>query len=148
VSRSSNISRQIYQFAFGFPAPDSADSSPTHAYRQLLAETAALDEMGNQSFLFKWEHPASEVHVTGTFDDWSKSVQLEKKGSSWEKLVNLPKAEKVYYKVSLIGVTLFNIRRSEAYTKYSYYISFNGLVFEESFFFPMTVLKPEQERIA
>ena len=56
--------------------------------------------MGNQSFLFKWEHPASEVHVTGTFDDWSKSVQLEKKGSSWEKLVNLPKAEKVYYKVS------------------------------------------------
>ena len=53
--------------------------------------------------MFKWDHPANDVHVTGTFDDWSKSVQLEKKGSSWEKHVDLPKAEKVYYKVRPTG---------------------------------------------
>ena len=46
------------------------------------------------------DHPANDVHVTGTFDDWSKSVQLIKKGPSWEKEVNLPSADsKIYYKV-------------------------------------------------
>ena len=65
--------------------------------------------MGSQSFLFRWDHPASEVYVTGSFDDWSKSVQLKKKGSSWEKNVELPKAEKVYYKVRSIGVGLSTV---------------------------------------
>ncbi|KAL2047778.1 hypothetical protein ABVK25_011328 [Lepraria finkii] len=52
------------------------------------------------SFIFKWEHPASEVYVTGTFDDWAKSVKLEKKGDYFEKLVELPLSkEKIYYKV-------------------------------------------------
>ncbi|MCJ1310047.1 hypothetical protein MMC25_003708 [Agyrium rufum] len=52
------------------------------------------------SFLFKWEHPAKEVFVTGTFDDWGKTVQLEKKGDLFEKTVDLPNAsEKIYYKV-------------------------------------------------
>lgn len=46
-------------------------------------------------------HAASEVYVTGTFDDWSRSVKLDKKdGSRFEKLVELPQAEeKIYYKV-------------------------------------------------
>jgi len=40
------------------------------------------------------------VHVTGTFDDWAKSVKLDKKGSYHEKLVQLPRAdERVFYKV-------------------------------------------------
>ena len=45
-------------------------------------------------------HPeASDVHVTGTFDDWGKSVQLNKVGATWEKDVDLPKAdEKILYK--------------------------------------------------
>jgi len=39
--------------------------------------------------------------VTGTFDDWARSVKLEKKGGNLhEKLVELPQAdEKIYYKV-------------------------------------------------
>jgi 1,4-alpha-glucan branching enzyme len=45
-------------------------------------------------------HPeANDVHVTGTFDDWGKSVQLNKVGDVWEKDVELPKAdEKILYK--------------------------------------------------
>lgn len=46
------------------------------------------------------DHPASEVYVTGTFDDWARSVKLEKKATSFEKRVELPTAdEKIYYKV-------------------------------------------------
>jgi hypothetical protein len=46
------------------------------------------------------EHPASEVYVTGTFDDWSKSEKLVKVGDSFLKDVTLPSAsEKYYYKV-------------------------------------------------
>ena len=45
-------------------------------------------------------HPeANDVHVTGTFDDWSKSVKLDKVGDTWEKDVELAKAdEKILYK--------------------------------------------------
>ncbi|OQV08631.1 hypothetical protein CLAIMM_12872 [Cladophialophora immunda] len=52
------------------------------------------------SFVFKWPHPeANDVHVTGTFDDWGKSVKLDKVGAIWEKEVDLPKAdEKIFYK--------------------------------------------------
>ena len=46
------------------------------------------------------DHPAEEVFVTGTFDDWSKSVKLEKKAGYFEKLVQLPVADqKIDYKV-------------------------------------------------
>jgi hypothetical protein len=46
------------------------------------------------------DHPASEVYVTGTFDDWSKSEKLVKSGDSFVKDVTLPSAEeKIYYKV-------------------------------------------------
>ncbi|RDW91195.1 hypothetical protein BP5796_02360 [Coleophoma crateriformis] len=56
------------------------------------------------SFVFKWEHPASEVFVTGTFDDWSKSEQLIKTGNTFEKNVTLPNAqEKIYYKFVVDG---------------------------------------------
>lgn len=47
------------------------------------------------------EHPdAEEVFVTGTFDDWTKSVKLDKKGDVFEKTVDLKDAsKKIYYKV-------------------------------------------------
>jgi hypothetical protein len=52
------------------------------------------------TFVFKWEHEASEVYVTGTFDNWSKSERLIKTGNVFEKNVTLPSAaEKIYYKV-------------------------------------------------
>lgn len=51
------------------------------------------------TFLFRWPHPANDVHVTGTFDDWSKSEQLVKVGDVWEKEVHLSSAdEKILYK--------------------------------------------------
>jgi hypothetical protein len=47
------------------------------------------------------DHPATEVYVTGTFDNWAKSIKLEKKeGTLFEKLVDLPRSdEKYFYKV-------------------------------------------------
>ena len=55
------------------------------------------------------DHPASEVYVTGTFDDWAKSVKLEKKGDFFEKLVELPQAaEKIYYKVCISNSVSLN----------------------------------------
>ena len=60
-------------------------------------------------------HPADEVYVTGTFDDWAKSVKLENKGEHFEKLVELPLSnEKIFYKVLLSQVCAFGIRRSLA----------------------------------
>ncbi|KAF4503483.1 5 -AMP-activated kinase subunit beta-2 [Fusarium agapanthi] len=51
------------------------------------------------SFTFKWEHTADEVYVTGTFDNWTKSVQLEKEGNVFSKTVDLKEPEgKIYYK--------------------------------------------------
>ena len=37
--------------------------------------------------------------MTGTFDDWGKTVKLEKSGDIFEKEVTLPKSEKILYKV-------------------------------------------------
>ena len=40
------------------------------------------------------------MHVTGTFDNWSKSVELKKVDTGFEKLVSLPPTtEKILYKV-------------------------------------------------
>ncbi|EGX88405.1 hypothetical protein CCM_08449 [Cordyceps militaris CM01] len=51
------------------------------------------------SYTFKWEHPAEEVYVTGTFDNWTKSIKLDKRGDIFEKTVPLKiPSDKVYYK--------------------------------------------------
>ncbi|WYZ41810.1 hypothetical protein EsH8_V_000705 [Colletotrichum jinshuiense] len=51
------------------------------------------------TYKFTWAHPAEEVYVTGTFDNWTKSEKLEKVGNSFEKTVTLPDAsQKIYYK--------------------------------------------------
>ncbi|KAI1446274.1 carbohydrate-binding module family 48 protein [Annulohypoxylon stygium] len=56
------------------------------------------------SFLFKWEHPASEVYVTGTFDDWKKTEKLEKVDEHFEKTVKLQDAsKKIFYKFVVDG---------------------------------------------
>lgn len=44
-------------------------------------------------------HAAQEVYVTGTFDNWQKTVKLEKHAKDFHKTVDLP-AEKILYKVS------------------------------------------------
>lgn len=46
------------------------------------------------------EHPASEVIVTGTFDNWAQTEKLHKTGDIFQKEVTLPSAaDKIYYKV-------------------------------------------------
>lgn len=56
------------------------------------------------SFVFRWPREANEVFVTGTFDDWGKTVQLEKKGNVFEKEVHLPAIEgKIQYKFVVDG---------------------------------------------
>ncbi|KYG44004.1 carbohydrate-binding module family 48 protein [Acidomyces richmondensis BFW] len=51
------------------------------------------------AFTFTWPHPAEEVFVTGTFDNWSKSIKLDKSGDVFKKTVTLPKTdEKILYK--------------------------------------------------
>ncbi|CCF46907.1 hypothetical protein CH063_15503 [Colletotrichum higginsianum] len=54
------------------------------------------------TYKFTWAHPAEEVYVTGTFDNWTKSEKLDKVGNSFEKTVTLPNAsEKIYYKAQV-----------------------------------------------
>lgn len=53
-------------------------------------------------YTFKWEHPASEVYVTGTFDNWSKSTKLDQEGLVFSKRVEVP-VEKIYYKFVVDG---------------------------------------------
>ncbi|KAF4946187.1 hypothetical protein FGADI_11379 [Fusarium gaditjirri] len=61
------------------------------------------------SFTFKWEHPADVVYVTGTFDNWTKSVQLEKEGNVFSKTVDLKEPEgKIYYKFIVDGKWIIN----------------------------------------
>ncbi|KAF4965942.1 hypothetical protein FSARC_6303 [Fusarium sarcochroum] len=61
------------------------------------------------SFTFKWEHPADEVYVTGTFDNWTKSVKLEKKDNVFSKTVDLEEPDgKIYYKFIVDGNWIIN----------------------------------------
>lgn len=56
------------------------------------------------TFNFRWPHPAEEVYVTGTFDNWEKTEQLDRVGDIFEKKVTLPVAsEKIYYKFVVDG---------------------------------------------
>ncbi|KAK3305372.1 uncharacterized protein B0T15DRAFT_397350 [Chaetomium strumarium] len=57
-----------------------------------------------RSFTFKWPHDAEEVYVTGTFDNWTKSQQLERVGQIFQKTVTLPESsDKIYYKFVVDG---------------------------------------------
>ncbi|KAF2769092.1 hypothetical protein EJ03DRAFT_106523 [Teratosphaeria nubilosa] len=51
------------------------------------------------SYNFTWPHKAEEVYVTGTFDNWGKTVKLDKKDTVHEKWVSLPQtSDKILYK--------------------------------------------------
>ncbi|KAL1610069.1 Cruciform DNA binding protein [Paraconiothyrium brasiliense] len=47
-------------------------------------------------YTFTWEHAAHEVFVTGSFDDWRKTVKLEKEDGIFKKTVELPKSKQTY----------------------------------------------------
>ncbi|KAF2278958.1 uncharacterized protein EI97DRAFT_224309 [Westerdykella ornata] len=58
-------------------------------------------------YTFTWAHPANEVFVTGDFDDWKKTVKLEKEGDVFKKTIELPKT-KHHYKFVVDGNWLTN----------------------------------------
>ncbi|KAJ5892041.1 uncharacterized protein N7473_008269 [Penicillium subrubescens] len=55
------------------------------------------------TFTFKWPHSANEVFVTGTFDDWGKTVKLDRVGDIFSKEVALPADKKIQYKFVVDG---------------------------------------------
>ncbi|TLD28839.1 hypothetical protein PspLS_03262 [Pyricularia sp. CBS 133598] len=56
------------------------------------------------TYTFKWPNAGESVFVTGTFDEWKKTVQLDKVGDNFEKTVTLPETtEKIYYKFVVDG---------------------------------------------
>lgn len=55
-------------------------------------------------FEFTWPHPAGEVYITGTFDQWKGTIKLHKDESGQFKVfVDLGDAERVYYKYIVDG---------------------------------------------
>ncbi|KAL3466651.1 hypothetical protein BJX64DRAFT_284214 [Aspergillus heterothallicus] len=57
------------------------------------------------SYTFRWPYNANEVFVTGTFDDWGKTVKLDQKGDVFEKEVHFPTAsEKIHFKFVVDGI--------------------------------------------
>ncbi|KAL8990270.1 MAG: hypothetical protein Q9177_001034 [Variospora cf. flavescens] len=101
--RSSSITNQLYHFALGYP-PTPPDTSPlSDPIRQSPWGEQVAMTSGTGSFVFRWDHPATEVYVTGTFDDWAKSVKLERENGGFVKTVDLPLGEKIYYKFVVDG---------------------------------------------
>lgn len=91
----------IYSPVSPDPALDNERNSPETTQGHEKVDSYSEDFY--YSFLFKWEHPASEVYVTGTFDDWSKSEKLIQAGNVFEKNVMLPRVEKIHYKFVVDG---------------------------------------------
>ncbi|KAF2133867.1 carbohydrate-binding module family 48 protein [Dothidotthia symphoricarpi CBS 119687] len=58
-------------------------------------------------YTFTWEHAAHDVYVTGTFDDWRKTIKLEKEDGIFKKTVSLPKV-KTQYKFVVNGAWCTN----------------------------------------
>ncbi|KAJ5132701.1 hypothetical protein N7448_006859 [Penicillium atrosanguineum] len=54
-------------------------------------------------FTFQWPYDANDVYVTGTFDDWGKTVKLDRVSDGFAKEVSLP-IEKVHYKFVVDGI--------------------------------------------
>ncbi|KAL8752647.1 MAG: hypothetical protein Q9184_005664 [Pyrenodesmia sp. 2 TL-2023] len=101
--RSSIISNQLYQFALGYPPtpPDISPPSGSTGQSPWGEQKALLSGMG--SFIFSWDHPADEVYVTGTFDDWAKSIKLDREDGRFVKRVQLPLDQKILYKFVVDG---------------------------------------------
>ncbi|KAJ5941041.1 hypothetical protein N7516_001209 [Penicillium verrucosum] len=56
------------------------------------------------TFTFQWPYNASEVFVTGNFDDWGKTVKLDRVGDIFIKEVTISPVQKVHYKFVVDGI--------------------------------------------
>ncbi|KAK6070247.1 carbohydrate-binding module family 48 protein [Seiridium cupressi] len=89
---------------FIFSPAQHRQARATHLIGDATPQARYLDLTGlSVAFTFR-DHPASEVYVTGTFDGWKKTEQLEKIGEHFEKQVQLSDAsKKIYYKFVVDG---------------------------------------------
>ncbi|GAB7355605.1 hypothetical protein MBLNU459_g6333t1 [Dothideomycetes sp. NU459] len=85
------------------PRPQPQETPPGFEQVRRFAGSQTRRLAGSQTGSFAGlPHAAQEVFVTGTFDNWSKTVQLERHGNAFHKTVDLP-AEKTYYKFVVDG---------------------------------------------
>jgi serine/threonine protein kinase len=81
---------------------EDTSASSIEATRHATTETLSFDEPSKQHepgygwYTFTWEHPASEIFVTGSFDNWTKSVKLTMEDGIFKKEVMLPKVSTMY----------------------------------------------------
>ncbi|BDD56822.1 hypothetical protein MAP00_002241 [Monascus purpureus] len=55
-------------------------------------------------YTFRWSQPAEKVFVTGTFNNWARTLRLDRKGDIFEKEVQLPITDdKIVYKFIVDG---------------------------------------------
>jgi len=87
----------------------SSQGTSSSARRLVPSACANPGSCADEAFTIHYRpHPAEEVFVTGTFDNWGKSVKLDKSGEVFKKTVNLPKTgEKILYKVCIYRLRLF-----------------------------------------
>ncbi|EEB98249.1 hypothetical protein MPER_02279 [Moniliophthora perniciosa FA553] len=74
----------------------------------------ARDDMADlHQVIFEWPHGgANTVIVTGSFDQWSSSTRLPKRGSTFKATVSVPWNQKIVYKFIVDGQWLVNDRES------------------------------------
>ncbi|KAL9639839.1 MAG: hypothetical protein Q9204_000945 [Flavoplaca sp. TL-2023a] len=101
--RRSLVTDQIYQFALGYPQTPPETSPLLKATSDSSWGKPEIIPGGMGNFVFRWDRPAGEVYVTGTFDDWAKSVKLDKEGDGFAKRVELPLNQNISYKFVVDG---------------------------------------------
>lgn len=52
-------------------------------------------------------YSANEVFVTGTFDDWGKTVKLDRVGDIFTKEVSVPTGKRIHYKAGIYSFLSF-----------------------------------------
>ncbi|KAL9000564.1 MAG: hypothetical protein Q9169_000857 [Polycauliona sp. 2 TL-2023] len=97
------ITDQIYQFALGYPQTPPETDLLLEPTKNLPPTESDIRLGGMGSFVFRWDRPAAEVYVTGTFDDWAKSVKLDEEGDGFSKKVELPLGQNISYKFVVDG---------------------------------------------
>ncbi|CAG8032377.1 unnamed protein product [Penicillium olsonii] len=81
-----------------------------HVYISMVSEGIVIKITGLER-----PYNASEVFVTGTFDDWGKTVQLDRVGDTFRKTVTISPVQKVHYKFVVDGTwtTDTNVREED-----------------------------------
>lgn len=86
--------RHGFRCVYSISRKSTTNETPLIESSPLVPSDADRRALGYHTFI--WRYPAKEVFVTGSFDGWSKSVQLDRRGDIFEKGVSLPKTRTTY----------------------------------------------------